>query len=133
MSAYAFSAPLASTKLKRPQNSLRKHLEQRPRADLRFQIERAGEQFSQPISKIGTKPMFQIIEVFLGFSIGIAILWVTVLALVRFTRRVISGEEWQDVLKDLWKKPLNGVLPADTKTPVSEDSRSNGQTRRKNL
>jgi hypothetical protein len=77
--------------------------------------------------------MFQIIEVFLGFSIGIAILWVTVLALVRFTRRVISGEEWQDVLKDLRKKPLNGVLPADTKTSVSEDSRSNGQTRRKNL
>ena len=77
--------------------------------------------------------MFQIIEVFLGFSIGIAILWVTILALVRFTRRVISGEEWQDVLKDLWKKPLNGVLPATTKTSVSEDSRSNGQTRRKNL
>jgi hypothetical protein len=73
--------------------------------------------------------MFQIIEVFLGFSIGIAILWVTILALVRFTRRVMSGEEWQDVLKDLWKKPLNGVLPAKP----SEDSRSNGQTRRKNL
>ena len=91
--------------------------------------------------------MFQIIEVFLGFSIGIAILWVTVLSLVKFTRRVISGEEWQDVLKDLWNKPLNGVLPAKTKTAdsqpkapknnpaasVSEDSRSNGQTRRKNL
>jgi len=73
--------------------------------------------------------MFQIIEVFLGFSIGIAILWVTILALVRFTRRVMSGEEWQDVLKDLWKKPFNGVLP--TKGP--EDSRGNGQTRRKNL
>ena len=93
--------------------------------------------------------MFQIIEVFLGFSIGIAILWVTILALVKFTRRVISGEEWQDVLKDLWNKPPDGVLPAKTKTktadtqsnapindpgaPVSEDSRSNGQTRRKNL
>ena len=49
--------------------------------------------------------MFQIIEVFLGFSIGIAVLWVTILALVKFTRRVMSGEEWQDVLKDLWKKP----------------------------
>jgi hypothetical protein len=73
--------------------------------------------------------MFQIIEVFLGFSIGIAILWVTILALVKFTRRVISGEEWQDVLKDLWKKPLNGVLGAKG----SEDSRGNGQTRRKNL
>ena len=91
--------------------------------------------------------MFQIVEVFLGFSIGIAILWVTVLALVKFTRRVISGEEWQDVLKDLWNKPLNGVLPGKTKTAdpqpkapknspaasVSEDSGSNGQTRRKNL
>jgi hypothetical protein len=77
--------------------------------------------------------MLQIIEVFLGFSIGIAILWVTVLALVKFSRRVINGEEWQDVLKDLWKKPLSGVLPANTKTSVSEDSRSNGQTRRKNL
>jgi hypothetical protein len=77
--------------------------------------------------------MFQIIEVFLGFSIGIAVLWVTILALVKFTRRVMSGEEWQDVLKDLWKKPLNSVLPANTKTSVSEDSRSNGQTRRKNL
>jgi hypothetical protein len=77
--------------------------------------------------------MFQIIEVFLGFSIGIALLWVTILALVKFTRRVMSGEEWQDVLKDLWKKPLNGVLPATTKTSISEDSRSNGQTRRKNL
>ncbi len=77
--------------------------------------------------------MFQIIEVFLGFSIGIAILWVTVLALVKFSRRVINGEEWQDVLKDLWKKPLSGVLPADTKKSVSENSRSNGQTRRKNL
>jgi hypothetical protein len=77
--------------------------------------------------------MFQIIEVFLGFSIGIALLWVTILALVKFTRRVMSGEEWQDVLKDLWKKPLNGVLPATTKTSISEDSTSNGQTRRKNL
>jgi len=77
--------------------------------------------------------MFQIIEVFLGFSIGIAVLWVTILALVKFTRRVMSGEEWQDVLKDLWKKPLSSVLPANTKTSVSEDSRSNGQTRRKNL
>ena len=77
--------------------------------------------------------MFQIIEVFLGFSIGIAVLWVTILALVKFTRRVMSGEEWQDVLKDLWKKPLNGVPPAKTKTSVSEDSRSNGQARRKNL
>ena len=77
--------------------------------------------------------MFQIIEVFLGFSIGVAILWVTVLALVKFSRRVINGEEWQDVLKDLWKKPLSGVLPANTKKSVSEDSRSNGQARRKNL
>ena len=73
--------------------------------------------------------MFQIIEVFLGFSIGIAILWVTILALVKFTRRVMSGEEWQDVLKDLWKKPFSGVLPAKE----SRDPRSNGQTRRKNL
>jgi len=73
--------------------------------------------------------MFQIIEVFLGFSIGIAILWVTILALVKFTRRVMSGEEWQDVLKDLWKKPLKAFLSAK----VSEDSRSNGQKQRKNL
>ena len=73
--------------------------------------------------------MFQIIEVFLGFSIGIAILWVTILVLVRFTRRVISGEEWQDVLKDLWRKPLNGVLSGKR----SEDSGGNGQKRRKNL
>ena len=36
--------------------------------------------------------MFQIIEVFLGFSIGIAVLWVTILALVKFTRRVMSGK-----------------------------------------
>jgi hypothetical protein len=82
--------------------------------------------------------MFQIIEVFLGFSIGVAILWVTVLALVKFTRRIMSGEEWQDVLKDLWKNRINGVLPANTKTvgtqsSVSDDSRTNGQTRRKNL
>ena len=77
--------------------------------------------------------MFQIIEVFLGFSIGIAVLWVTILALVKFTRRVMSGEEWQDVLKDLWKKPFDGVLPANIKKSVSEDSRSNGQARRKNL
>ena len=73
--------------------------------------------------------MIPIIEIFLGLSIGIAILWVTVLALMTFTRRVMSGEEWQDVLKNLWKKPFNGVLPA--KGP--EDSRGNGQTRRKNL
>ena len=73
--------------------------------------------------------MFQIIEVFLGFSIGLAILWVTILALVKFTGRVIRGEEWQDVLKDLWKKPLNGVPPVKG----SEDSRGNGQTRRKSL
>ena len=82
--------------------------------------------------------MFQIIEVFLGFSIGVAILWVTVLALAKFTRRVMSGEEWQEVLKDLWKKRVSGVLPANTKTAgtqsaVSDDSRTNGQTRRKNL
>ena len=73
--------------------------------------------------------MFQIIEVFLGFSVGITILWVTILALVKFTRRVMRGEEWQDVLKELWKKPLNGVLPGKG----SEDSRGNGQTRRKSL
>lgn len=82
--------------------------------------------------------MFQIIELFLGFNIGVAILWVTVLALVKFTRRVVNGEEWQDVLKDFWKKRANGVLPANTKTAgtqssVSDDSRTNGQTRRKNL
>jgi hypothetical protein len=82
--------------------------------------------------------MFQIIEVFLGFSIGVAILWVTIVALVKFSRRVMSGEEWQDVLKDLWKKPVGGVLPANTKTAgnqssVSDDPRTNGQTRRKNL
>ena len=76
--------------------------------------------------------MFQIIEVFLGLSIGIAVLWITILALVKFTRRVMSGEEWQDVLRDLWKKPLNGVPPANTKS-VSEDSRSNGQARKRNL
>ena len=73
--------------------------------------------------------MIPIIEIFLGLSIGIAILWVTVLALVKFTRRVMSGEEWQDVLKNLWKKPLDGVLPVKE----SQDSRGNGQTRRKNL
>ena len=73
--------------------------------------------------------MIPIIEIFLGLSIGIAILWVTVLALVKFTRRVMSGEEWQDVLKDLWKKPSNAV-PA---TKGLEDSRSNGQTRRETL
>ena len=28
--------------------------------------------------------MFQIIEVFLGFSLGIAVLWVTILALVKY-------------------------------------------------
>jgi hypothetical protein len=85
--------------------------------------------------------MFQIIELFLGFSIGVAILWVTVLALVKFTRRVMGGEEWQDVLKDLWKKRVNGVPPANTKTAgpeskeasVSDDFKTNGQTRRKNL
>ena len=91
--------------------------------------------------------MFQIIEMFLGFSIGVAILWVTVLALVKFTRRVMSGEEWQDVLKDLWKKRVNRVLSANTKpagtesnspindpgASVSDDFRTNGQTRRKNL
>jgi hypothetical protein len=91
--------------------------------------------------------MFQIIEVFLGISIGVAILWVTILALAKFTRRVMSGEGWQDVLKDLWKKRVNGALPANTKpagteskTPindpgasVSDDFRTNGQTRRKNL
>jgi hypothetical protein len=53
--------------------------------------------------------MITIIEVFLGFSIGIAILWLTLLALVNFTRRVTGGEEWQDVLKDLWKKPSNAA------------------------
>ena len=73
--------------------------------------------------------MITIIEIFLGFSIGIAILWLTLLALVNFTRRVTGGEEWQDVLKDLWKKPSNAV-PA---TKGSEDSRSNGQTRRGTL
>jgi hypothetical protein len=73
--------------------------------------------------------MIPIIEIFLGLSIGIAILWVTVLALLKFTRRVMSGEEWQDVLKNLWKKPFDGVLPGKG----SEDSRGNGQTRRKNL
>jgi hypothetical protein len=85
--------------------------------------------------------MFQIIEVFLGFSIGVAILWVTVLALVKFTRRVMSGEDWQDVLKNLWEKRVNGVPPADTKTAGPEsnevsgsaDFKTNGQTRRKNL
>ena len=74
--------------------------------------------------------MFQIIEVFLGFSIGVAILWVTVLAIVKFTRRAISGEEWQDVLKDLWKKRANDALSANTKTAGTQP---NGQTRRKNL
>ena len=73
--------------------------------------------------------MIPIIEIFLGLSIGIAILWVTVLALVKFTRRVMSGEEWQDVLKDLWKKPSNAV-PA---TKGLEDSRSNVKRRRETL
>jgi hypothetical protein len=73
--------------------------------------------------------MIPIIEIFLGLSIGIAILWVTVLVLVKFTRRVMSGEEWQAVLKNLWRKPFDGVLPSKE----SQDSRSNGQTRRKNL
>jgi hypothetical protein len=77
--------------------------------------------------------MITIIEIFFGFSIGIAILWVTVLVLVTFSRRVINGEEWQEVLKDLWKKPLKGALPAKTRRSVSEDSRSNGEARRKNL
>jgi hypothetical protein len=76
------------------------------------------------------KQMLQIIEAFLGFSIGVAILWITVLALVKFTRRVVSGEEWQDVLKDLWKKRTNDVLPASTKTTGTQP---NGETRRKNL
>ena len=65
--------------------------------------------------------MFPIIEVFLGLSIGVAILWVTVLALVKLTRRVMSGEEWQDALKDLWKSRANDV------------PKTNGQSRRKNL
>ena len=73
--------------------------------------------------------MIPIIEIFLGFSIGIAILWLTLLALVNFTRRVTGGEEWQDVLKDLWKKPSNAV----SATKGLEDSRSNGQTRRETL
>ena len=71
--------------------------------------------------------MITIIEIFLGLSIGIAILWVTVLALVKFTRRVMSGEEWQDAFKNLWKKPFDGVLPVKE----SQDPRGNGQTRRK--
>jgi hypothetical protein len=75
--------------------------------------------------------MITIIEIFLGLSIGIAILWVTVLVLATFTRRVISGEEWQDVIKDLWNKPSRGG--ANTKTSLPKDSRSNGQTGRKNL
>jgi len=73
--------------------------------------------------------MIPIIEIFLGLSIGIAILWLTVLALVKFTRRVMSGEEWQDVLKNFWRKPFGGVLPVKE----SQDPRGNGQTRRKNL
>ena len=73
--------------------------------------------------------MITIIEIFLGFSIGIAILWLTLLALVNFTRRITGGEEWQDVVKDLWKKPSNAV-PA---IKGLEDSRSNGQTRRETL
>jgi hypothetical protein len=73
--------------------------------------------------------MVTIIEIFLGFSIGIAILWVTILGLVNFTRRIMSGEEWQDALKDLWKKRSDEVLSAKG----SQDSRSNGQTRRKNF
>jgi hypothetical protein len=73
--------------------------------------------------------MITIIEIFLGFSIGIAILWLTLLALVNFTRRVTGGEEWQDVLKDLWKKPSNAV----SATKGLEDSRSNGQKRRGTL
>ena len=76
--------------------------------------------------------MFTIIEVFLGFSIGVGILWVTILALVKFTRRVMSGEEWQDVLKDLWKKPATRVSPGNTKT-AGPEPRTNGQTRRKDL
>jgi hypothetical protein len=52
--------------------------------------------------------MFTIIEFFLGLSIGSAILWITVVGLVKFTRRVMGGEQWQDALKDLWKPPLAG-------------------------
>jgi hypothetical protein len=73
--------------------------------------------------------MIPIIEIFLGLSIGIAILWVTVLALVKFTRRVMRGEEWQDALKNLWKKRFDGLLRAKE----SQGPRGNGQTRRKNL
>ena len=72
--------------------------------------------------------MFIIIEFFLGLSIGFAILWITVLALTKFTRRVTSGEESQDVLKDLWKKRAN-----DPRASGSDDFKTNGETRRKNL
>jgi hypothetical protein len=67
--------------------------------------------------------MIPIIEIFLGLSIGIAILWVTVSALVKFTRRIMSGEERQDVLKNFWRKPFDGVLPAKE----SQDPRGNGR------
>ena len=91
--------------------------------------------------------MFPIIEVFLGLSIGVAILWVTVLALVKFTRRVMSGEEWQDALKDLWKKRAHDVPLTNTKSAGTESNapindpgasvpdnyKTNGQTGRKNL
>jgi hypothetical protein len=59
--------------------------------------------------------MIPIIEIFLGLSIGIAILWVTVLALLKFTRRVMSGEEWQEVLKDFWiYQPKSRGIPEAT-------------------
>jgi hypothetical protein len=37
-----------------------------------------------------TKLVFTIIEFFLGLFIGGAILWITVLALVKFTRRMMA-------------------------------------------
>jgi hypothetical protein len=58
--------------------------------------------------------MFSIIEFFLGLSIGGAILWVTILGLVKFTRRVMAGELWQDALKNLWEPP---ALPGNSNTP----------------
>jgi hypothetical protein len=71
--------------------------------------------------------MFVIIEFFLGLSIGGAILWLTVLGLSRFTRRVLAGEQWQDALKDLWRpalSPNTNTADASSNVPESNPSAS---------
>jgi hypothetical protein len=67
--------------------------------------------------------MFTIIEFFLGLSIGSAILWVTILGLAKFTRRVMGGEQWTDALKDLWKPPpLSGNGNTENGSPKPPES-----------